>query len=110
MWIRFSKPCYQVARILQEEGFIEHFFIASGSTGVYIWITLKFYAHIPVIHDIQLESTCSRSVNVQLHDFSSLSPGFYLISTSKGILTLNQALTHQVGGKLLCRINAKSKF
>jgi len=65
---------------------------------------------LPVIQDLQLESTCSKSVNVQLHELHALPSSFYLISTSKGILTVKQALLKQVGGKILCRINGKSKF
>ena len=98
----YSKLCHETAILLQKNGFIKTVKITSHNKKSMVWVVLKHQKNIPVIQRIQQYSTCGRSIFWRLSDFPTT--GFYLVSTSKGILSKKEAFEHQVGGQVLCRI------
>jgi len=98
----YSKLCYDIAQLLKNEGFIKRVEVHSIANIPTLWIVLKYQKNVPLIERIQQYSTCGRSIFWRLSDFPT--SGFYLLSTSKGILSKKTAFRYQVGGKVLCRI------
>ncbi len=98
----YSQLCYEVANLLKTEGFlkrVEHTMHKKQKT---LWVVLKLKKNNALIRKIQQYSTCGRSIFWQLSDFPT--GGFYVLSTSKGILSKKDAFQAQVGGQVLCRI------
>jgi len=98
----YSKLCHDIAQLLKNEGLIKRVEVHSVTKVPTLWIVLKYQKDIPLIERIQQYSTCGHSIFWRLSDFPT--SGFYLLSTSKGILSKKAAFQHQVGGQVLCRI------
>ena len=96
----YSNLCYQVANLLQEEGFIQRVVLSDDKKN--IWIVLKYLHGNSLIRKIQHYSTPSRSIFWRITDFPK--NGFYILSTSSGILSKRKASELHVGGKVLCRV------
>ena len=71
---------------------------------------LKYKSNKPVIYSIDLISKPSRRIywtlNLLSHNYSKYSfSTFYIISTSKGLITSNDALLQKnISGEILCKI------
>jgi small subunit ribosomal protein S8 len=98
----YSKISFHVAEILKSEGFIQKIEVTSVEGKNLLWVVLKIQKSQPVIQKIQQYSTCGRSVFWALQDFPT--QGLYILSTSKGILTNQEAFKQQIGGQVLCRV------
>ena len=103
-YIRYTKLSLNIVETLQEEGFIKGFSINSSKDQIKIFLRLNnrstFFKKIKRI------SKPSRRIYFSLKVLSSLnfSTGFFLLSTSKGIMTHNTALKKGLGGEALCFI------
>jgi len=96
----YSNISLEIAKQLKKEGFIRRFDFNVEKR--ILLLVLQYRNGLSPIQKIQLYSTCSRSIFWQLSDFPL--NGFYILSTSKGILSRHEALKQQTGGKVLCRI------
>ena len=97
-----------VAKILKEEGFIEDYEVATGSSPQDV---LKLYLHyrdkdVPAIFGLKRVSRPGLRVYVRKGEI----PRYYgglgvaILSTSKGVMTGKQAWREEVGGELLCYV------
>ena len=96
----YSKICFTVANLLKQEGFLQR--VELNSFRSRFWVVIRAQKNIPTIRKIQQYSTCSRSIHWRLQDFPF--NGFFIVSTSQGIVSTKKAFQNQVGGKVLFRI------
>jgi small subunit ribosomal protein S8 len=103
-----SKLKVEIARILKSEGFIRNYNLAQKDEpqGT-LRIDLKYAANgEPVIHGIERISRPGRRVYRNKQEIPSVLGGLGLaiVSTSKGVLSGQEAVKSGVGGEVLCQV------
>lgn len=96
-----SKKSINVLNILIIEGFIKTYKINSKNQ---IEIFLKYKNNNSVINDIRRISKPGRRFHIKNKDLYIKKLGFYILSTSLGIMTDLEAKKLNVGGELICKI------
>lgn len=96
-----SKQSIKILNILVNEGFIKSYKINSKNQ---IEIYLKYKNNKSVINEIKRLSKPGKRFYIKNKDLYIKKQGFYLISTSLGILTDLEAKKLNVGGELICKI------
>ena len=96
-----------VLDVLKREGYIRNFSKFEKSPGIHEFkIELKYAEGEPVIKKIARVSTPGRRVYSKIKDlprnFDGL--GISILSTSKGVLSDNEARKENVGGEILCEV------
>mgnify|MGYP001224419012 FL=1 len=103
-----SKFKLQIAKILQEEGFIQSFDKISKEKFSFIKINLKYSKdnRTSVIKEIKRISKPGLRVYVNKTEIPRIMGGLgtSIISTSKGVMTGSKAREIGVGGEILCSI------
>jgi small subunit ribosomal protein S8 len=97
----------ELARILKEQGYISDYKLEGEGVRKVITITLAYASgKTSVIKEIQRISKPSRRVYVGKGEIPRIMGGLgtCILSTSKGILTGNEARKRGVGGELICSI------
>ncbi|RLN96711.1 hypothetical protein BBJ28_00006878 [Nothophytophthora sp. Chile5] len=96
-----SKQSINILNILVREGFIKSYKINSKNQ---LDIYLKYRKNKAVITEIKRLSKPGKRLYIKNKDLYKKKRGFYIISTSIGILTDLQAKKLNVGGELICKI------
>ncbi|UXY16569.1 30S ribosomal protein S8 [Chitiniphilus purpureus] len=98
-----SKLKVAIAKVLQDEGYIESFVVA-GDVKPQLTIELKYYAGRPVIERIERVSKPGLRIYKGATDIPQVMNGLgvAILSTSKGVMTDRKARANGVGGELLC--------
>nr|YP_010118086.1 ribosomal protein S8 [Phytophthora palmivora]QPN54136.1 ribosomal protein S8 [Phytophthora palmivora]QTV76720.1 ribosomal protein S8 [Phytophthora palmivora]WOX01719.1 ribosomal protein S8 [Phytophthora palmivora] len=96
-----SKQSINILNILVKEGFIKSYKINSKNQ---LDIYLKYKKNKAVIMEIKRLSKPGKRLYITNKDLYKKKKGFYIISTSIGILTDLQAKKLNVGGELICKI------
>lgn len=98
-----SKVKCAIAKVLQEEGYIDSFLVSSGVKPI-LEIQLKYYLGKPVIEQIKRVSRPGLRVYKGADSIPRVMNGLgiAIVSTSKGVMTGRKALAAGVGGELLC--------
>ena len=96
-----SKQSISILNILVKEGFIKSYKINSNNQ---IDIYLKYKKNKAVISDIKRLSKPGKRLYITNKNLYKKKTGFFLISTSIGILTNLQAKKLNIGGELICKI------
>lgn len=96
-----SNQSINILNILVKEGFIKSYKINSKNQ---LDIYLKYKKNKAVITDIKRLSKPGKRLYINNKDLYKKKTGFYIISTSTGILTDLQAKQLNVGGELICKI------
>ena len=96
-----SKQSINILNILVKEGFIKSYKINSKNQ---LDIYLKYRKNKAVIIEIKRLSKPGKRLYITNKDLYKNKKGFYIISTSIGILTDLQAKKLNVGGELICKI------
>jgi small subunit ribosomal protein S8 len=102
-----SKLKVAIATVLRNLGYIKNFKTVTNENFETLRIYLKFDdENFPVIHEIQRVSRPSRRVYVGMDDIPKVKSGMgcAIISTSKGVLSDEEARKAQVGGEVLCTV------
>ena len=104
-----SKLKREVARILQEQGYIEGFNVrpALERPGEELTVTLKYTdQRRPVISGIERVSRPGRRTYVDHGHLPRIQGGMgtAIISTSRGVMTGHEARTQGVGGEVVARV------
>ncbi len=97
----------ELARILKEQGYISDYKLEGEGVRKVITITLAYSSgKTSVIKEIQRISKPSRRVYVAKGEIPRIMGGLgtCILSTSRGILTGNEARKQGVGGELICSI------
>ena len=96
-----SKQSINILNILIKEGFIKSYKINSKNQ---LDIYLKYKKNKSAISEIKRLSKPGKRLYISNKNLNKKKTGFYIISTSIGILTDLQAKKLNVGGELICKI------
>ena len=98
-----SKIKHAIAKVLQDEGYIEGFDLDELDGKPAITIQLKYYEGSPVIENIKRISKPGLRVYKSAEELPSVNGGLgiAIVSTSQGIMTDRAARSAGVGGEIL---------
>jgi len=102
-----SKLKVEIARILKNEGFIRNYNLVKAEAQGTLRIDLKYSpSGEPVIHGIERISRPGRRVYRNKQEIPSVLGGLGLaiVSTSRGVLSGQEAVKNGVGGEVLCQV------
>jgi len=104
--IPHSKLKEALAKILEKEGYVESFEVKPTVPQKTIEIKLKYIGKIPAITEVKRVSKPGRRVYAPVKKIPKALGGYgvTIVSTSKGVVTGNQARKMGVGGELLCQV------
>ncbi len=99
-----SKIKMAIAKVLQDEGYIDSFAVRAELGKREMDIGLRYYAGRPVIEKIERISRPGLRVYKGAHDISKVLNGLgvAIVSTSQGLMTDRKARAAGVGGEVLC--------
>lgn len=104
--IQNSKLCINILKILYQLGYIRGFVIKNKKV---ILVLLKYKNNKPAIKNINVISTPGRRVYIGYKTLRSelkkKDSGFFIVSSSKGIITDEESLMFNVGGEVLLKIS-----
>ncbi len=102
-----SKVKVAIARILKEEGFISDYEMVKGKTHQTIKVQLKYDDKSePMIAGLERVSKPGLRVYVGQNEIPRVAGGMgiAIVSTSKGVMTGQEAWRKGIGGELLCYV------
>jgi len=96
----------EVARVLQEKGFIKKFVVVDDGKQGIIKLLLRYTEGVPAIQGIQ------RTSRPGLRQYSAVDKlprvrnglGYAILSTPQGVMTDQEARKLNVGGEVLCKV------
>ena len=101
-----SQTKLSITRILKEEGFIDYYEVLKGKLQSMIKIHLKYADNQSTILGLERVSKPGLRVYAGQHEIPRVYAGLgtSILSTSKGIMTGQEAWRHHLGGEILCYI------
>jgi len=101
----YSKIKADIARILQEEGYLWNYEVLTGKRTL-IKVKPKFLEGRPVLTDLKRVSTPGRRHYVGANEVPRVMSGLgiSILSTSKGVMSGGNAKRHKLGGELLANV------
>lgn len=102
-----SKIKMAISKILKDEGFISDYEVIKGKQHQTIKIHLKYTdKNQPVLSVLERVSKPGLRVYVERNEIPRISGGLgvTIVSTSKGVMTGQQARRQGIGGELLCYV------
>jgi small subunit ribosomal protein S8 len=102
----YSKVSMALAKILEENKYIKKVEVKEVEDRKYLAITLSYTKRVAGLQNVKIISTPSLHIYVKRHELPKKvrELGMHIISTSKGIMSDEQAMKEGVGGKLLFQI------
>ena len=99
-----SKLKVAIAKVLQDEGYVEGYKVVSNDGKAALEIGLKYYAGRPVIETVQRVSRPGLRVYKGSKDIPKVMNGLgiAIVSTPKGVMTDHKARANGIGGEVLC--------
>lgn len=93
-----------VLNVLKTEGYIENFEVIADGKKMNAKVQLKYFQGKPVIEKICRVSKPSLRVYKRHDELPTVlsGMGIAIVSTSKGVMTANQARDQKLGGEVLC--------
>ena len=102
-----SKFRAKILDVLKKEGYISDYKIINDSKNIEsLSVDLKYSNGSPVIKEINRVSKPGRRIYAKAGSIPKIKNGLGLaiVSTSKGIMTDNEARNKNIGGEILCRV------
>ena len=101
-----SKIKLSIVKILSDQGFIDRYEVLKGKPRPMIKIYLKYADAQPAILGLERVSKPSLRVYVEKHEIPRIygGLGIAILSTSKGIMTGQEAWRQRLGGEILCYV------
>ncbi|MGB0144637.1 MAG: 30S ribosomal protein S8 [Akkermansiaceae bacterium] len=98
-----SKMKVEIARILKEEGYIWNYEVDTSGKFPELVVKTKYVDGVPALTDLKRISKCGRRKYSGSQDIPRVlnGLGISIISTSKGLMTGQQARTEKVGGEII---------
>ena len=95
-----------IARIIKDEGFINDYEVLRGKPHRVIKIYLKYDKNQPILSGLERISKPGLRMHVQRKEIPRVYGGLgvAILSTSKGVMTGQQAWRQRIGGELLCYV------
>ena len=102
----YAKVVEAIMQILQDKGYIESFHIVENGSKKSIQVNLKYENDKSVINEIKRVSKPGRRVYKPSSEIKQFKNGYgtIIITTSKGVLSNDEAHRQGVGGEVLCSI------
>jgi len=102
----FSRIKADIARILQEEGYIWNYEVLTEEGKSQLKVKLKYHGKTPVITDLKRVSSPGRRHYVGHDEVPQVRRGLgiSILSTSKGLMSGSSARKQKVGGELLALV------
>ena len=104
--VPFSNLKYEIAKILEREGFIEKVEKKGKKAKRIIEIILKYQDKIPKITGLKRISKPGQRIYLPVKKIKKVREGYgiTIISTSKGLMANKEARKHKLGGEVICEI------
>ena len=102
-----SKFREKILEVLKQEGYIINYkYLSDSKNKNSLIVDLKYYNGSPVIKEIKRVSKPGRRIYAKATSISKIQNGLGLaiISTSKGVMSDNDARVKNVGGEIICRV------
>ena len=102
-----SKFRERILDVLKKEGYISDYKILSDNNNKgSLSIDLKYNNGLPVIKEINRVSKPGRRIYASADSIPKIQNGLGLaiVSTSKGIMSDNEARNQKIGGEIICRV------
>jgi len=102
-----SKFREKILEVLKQEGYISNYKHSPDSKNKSsLLVDLKYFNGLPVIKEIKRVSKPGRRIYAKASSISKIQNGLGLaiISTSKGVMSDNDARVKNVGGEIICRV------
>ena len=102
-----SKFRARILDVLKQEGYISNYKISSDDKKrESLLVDLKYSNGLPVIKEIKRVSKPGRRIYAKAESIAKIQNGLGLaiVSTSKGIMSDNDARTKNIGGEIICRV------
>ena len=98
-----SKMKVEIARILKEEGYIWNYEVDTAGKFPELVVKTKYVDGVPALTDLKRISKCGRRKYSGSQDIPRVlnGLGISIISTSKGLMTGQQARKEKVGGEVI---------
>jgi len=102
----FSNLKYEIAKILEKQGFIEKVEKKGKKAKKIIEITLKYTDKTPAISGLRRISKPGQRIYQNYQEVKRVKGGYgiAIISTSKGLMTDKEARKQKIGGEVLCEV------
>ena len=101
-----SKIKLGICKVLESEGYIKKVELVGEQPKQEIKITLKYFEDLPVIKEFDRASKPGLRKYFSFDQIPSVKGGLgtAIMTTSKGIITSDQAKKEKVGGELICTV------
>jgi len=102
-----SKFRVRVLDVLKREGYISNYKpLSDNDNKESLLVDLKYNNGLPVIKEIKRVSRPGRRIYAKADSIARIQNGLGLaiVSTSKGIMSDNDARTKNIGGEIICRV------
>lgn len=101
-----SKIKLSISKILEEEGFIDRYEVLKGKPQTMMKIHLKYTDGQPAILGLERASKPGLRVYAERREIPRVygGLGITILSTSKGIMTGQEAWRQRLGGEILCYV------
>jgi len=102
-----SKFRARILEVLKEEGYISDYKPSSKEkNNKFLLVDLKYNNGIPVIKEISRVSKPGRRIYSKAESIPKIQNGLgiAIVSTSKGIMTDNDARLKKIGGEIICKV------
>ena len=102
-----SKLRARILDVLKEEGYISNYKTTSNEkNSKFLLVDLKYNNGVPVIKEISRVSKPGRRIYTKADSIPKIQNGLgiAIVSTSKGIMTDNDARSKKIGGEIICRV------
>lgn len=95
-----------VARVLEEEGYLEEVSVEEGEPAPTLRLRLRYDGERMLIQGLRRKSRPSQRVYVSLREIPRVRYGLgvAVLSTPKGVLSDRRAREEHVGGELMCEV------
>lgn len=102
----FSQLKYEIAKILEKEGFVEKVEKKGRKPGKTLEITLKYNNKTPAISGLKKISRQSQRIYTKAKKLKPIKSGYgiAIVSTSQGLMTNKEAKKRKLGGEIICEI------
>ena len=97
----------RILDVLKEEGYISDYKPSSNEkNNKFLLVDLKYHNGVPVIKEISRVSKPGRRIYTKADSIPKIQNGLgiAIVSTSKGIMTDNDARSKKIGGEIICRV------
>jgi len=104
--VSFSNLKYEIAKVLEKEGFLKKVGKQGKKTRKKIEIILKYDSGTPVISGLRRISKPGQRIYKKRREIKRVKGGYgkTIISTSKGLMTDREARKQKLGGEVICEV------